>query len=54
MTDEGKFTLYEDYKASEISEGATRLLLGEKFNLLQEDIEAFAAAADEDTSQYLV
>jgi len=32
-----------------------RLLLGEEFDLLQEDIEEFAAAAaEDDTSQYLV
>ena len=54
MTDEDKITLYERYKAGEISEGATRLLLGEEFDLLQEDIEEFAAAAEDDTSQYLV
>lgn len=54
MTDEDKIKLYERYKAGEISEEATRLLLGEEFDLLQEDIEEFAAAADDDTSQYLV
>jgi hypothetical protein len=54
MTDEDKITLYERYKADEISEDATRLLLGEEFDLLQEDIEEFAAAAEDDTSQYLV
>jgi len=53
MTDEDKITLYERYKAGEISEEATRLLLGEEFDLLQEDIEEFAAAAEDDTSQYL-
>jgi len=30
MTDEDKITLYERYKAGEISEEATRLLLGEE------------------------
>lgn len=54
MTDEDKIALYEHYKAGEVSEEATRLLLGDEFNLLQEDIEEFAVAADEDTSQYLV
>ena len=54
MTDEDKIALFEHYKAGEVSEEATRLLLGDEFDLLQEDIEAFAAAADEDTSQYLV
>jgi len=41
-------------RQGEISEEATRLLLGEEFDLLQEDIEEFAAAAEDDTSQYLV
>ncbi|MEE6210315.1 hypothetical protein U3A55_09120 [Salarchaeum sp. III] len=54
MTDEDKIALYENYKAGEVSEEATRLLLGDEFELLQEDIEEFSAAADEDTSQYLV
>lgn len=54
MTDEDKITLYEHYRAGEISEEATRLLLGEQFDLLQEDIEAFAEAAGDDTSQYLL
>lgn len=54
MTDEDKITLYERYRTGEISEEATRLLLGEEFDLLQEDIEAFAGAADDDTSQYLL
>ncbi|RRJ31864.1 hypothetical protein [Halocatena pleomorpha] len=54
MTDEDKITLYERYKAGEVSEAATRLLLGDEFDLLQEDIEAFAEVATDDTSQYLV
>lgn len=54
MTDEDKIDLYERYKAGELSEEATRLLLGEEFDLLQEDIEEFAAATEDDTSQYLV
>lgn len=54
MTDEDKITLYEHYKAGEVSEAATRLLLGDEFDLLQEDIEAFAEVATDDTSQYLV
>lgn len=54
MTDEDKITLYEQYKSGEVSEEATRLLLGEEFDLLQEDIEAFAGAATDDTSQYLL
>ena len=54
MTDEDKIALYEHYKAGEVSEEATRLLLGDEFDLLQEDIEEFTAATDEDTSKYLV
>lgn len=54
MTDEDKIKIYERYKADEISEDATRLLLGEEFDLLQEDIEEFRAAVEDDTSQYLV
>lgn len=53
MTDEDKIALYEHYKEDEISEAATRLLLGDEFDMLEEDIEEFAAAAEEDTSQYL-
>lgn len=54
ITDADKITIYERYKADEISEEATRLLLGDEFDLLQEDIEAFREAADDDTSKYLV
>lgn len=54
MTDEDKIALYEHYKTGDISEEATLLLLGDEFDLLREDVKAFAAAADEDTSQYLV
>jgi hypothetical protein len=54
MIDEDKITIYERHKADKLSEEATRLLLGEEFDLLQEDIEAFAAAAEDDTSQYLI
>lgn len=53
MTDEDKITLYERYSDGEISEAATRLLLGDEFDMLEEDIEAFAAAAEDDTSRYL-
>lgn len=54
MIDEDNISIYERYKADELSEEATRLLLGDEFDLLQEDIEAFAAAAKDDTSQYLI
>lgn len=54
ITDEDKIALYERYKEGEISEEATRLLLGEEFDVLQEDTEEFAAAAEDETSQYLV
>jgi hypothetical protein len=54
ITDEDKIAIYECYKANEISEEATQLLLGEEFDLIQEDIEEFRAAAEDGTSQYLV
>lgn len=54
VTDEDKIKLYERYEAGELSEEAIRLLLGEEFDLLQEDIKEFAEAASDDTSQYLV
>ncbi len=54
MTDEDKITLCEQYKAGEISEAVTRLLLGDEFDLLQEDIKAVAGGADDNTSQYLL
>lgn len=53
MTDEDKIALYEHYKEGEISEEAARLLLGDEFDMLEEEIEEFAAAAEEDTSGYL-
>jgi len=37
-----------------ISEEARACCLARSFDLLQEDIEEFAAAAEDDTSQYLV
>jgi len=54
MTDEDKIGIYEQYKRDELSEDATRLLLGNDFELIQEDTEAFRSAAAEDTSQYLI
>ena len=54
MTDADKINIYERYKDDEISEDATRLLLGEEFDILQEDIEEFRDAVVDETSQYLV
>lgn len=54
MTDEDKIRIYERYTDGEISEEATRLLLGDEFDMLQEDIEAFREAVEDDTSGYLV
>jgi len=54
MTDDDKIAIYERYSAGELSEEATRLLLGDEFDLLQEDIEAFREATEDDTSDYLV
>jgi hypothetical protein len=53
MREEYKIHIYERYSEGNLSEEATRLLLGEDFDLLQEDIEAFHAAAADDTSTYL-
>lgn len=53
MTDDDKISIYERYKQGEISEDATRLLLGEEFDMLQEDVEEFRDAVEDDTSQYL-
>jgi len=54
MTDDDKIAIYERYSAGELSEDAARVLLGDEFDLLQEDIDAFREAADDDTSDYLV
>lgn len=54
MTEDDKIKLYERYQAGELSEDATRLLLADDFEVLQEDIDEFAAATDDDTSDYLV
>jgi hypothetical protein len=54
MVNMDEISIYELYKADKLSEEAIRLLLGEEFDLLQEDIGAFAAAAADDTSQYLI
>lgn len=54
MTDADKIAIYERYTAGEVSEDATRVLLGDEFDLLEEDAAAFAEAVDGDTSEYLV
>lgn len=54
MTDEDKIRIYERYTDGELSEEATRLLLGDEFDMLQKDIEAFREAVADDTSEYLV
>ena len=54
MTDEDKIAIYERCSAGDISEDAARVLLGEEFDLLQEDTEAFRAATEFDTSDYLI
>jgi hypothetical protein len=54
MTDDDKIAIYERYSADDLSEDAARVLLGEEFDLLQEDIDAFREAATDDTSDYLV
>ena len=54
MTDDDKIAVYERYSAGDLSEDAARVLLGDEFDMLQEDIEAFREAVDDDTSDYLV
>jgi hypothetical protein len=54
MTDEDKIAIYERYSNDDVSEDAARVLLGEEFNQLQADIDAFRDAAEDDTSDYLV
>jgi hypothetical protein len=54
MTDDDKIAIYERYSAEDLSEDAARVLLGDEFDLLQEDINAFREAAEDDTSDYLV
>jgi len=54
MTDDDKIAIYERYLAGELSEDAARVLLGDEFDLLQEDINAFREAAEDNTSDYIV
>jgi hypothetical protein len=54
MTEDDKIAVYERYSAGDLSEDAARVLLGDEFDMLQEDIEAFREAVDDDTSDYLV
>ncbi len=54
MTDDDKIAIYERYSAGDLSEDAARVLLGEEFDLLEEDIGDFREAAKDDTSDYLV
>lgn len=52
MTDEDKIKIYERYRDDGISEEVTRLLLGEEFDILQEDIEEFRDTVEGHTSEY--
>lgn len=54
MTDDDKIAIYERFSEGDISEEAARVLLGDEFDLLQEDIDSFREAAEDDTSNYLV
>ncbi|AWB28498.1 hypothetical protein [Halococcoides cellulosivorans] len=54
MTDDDKIAIYERYSVGDLSEDATRLLLGDEFDLLEEDIDAFREAVEDDTSDYLL
>ena len=54
MSDEDKIRVYEQYRNGGMSEDAARVLLGEEFDLMQDDIEAFRDAVEAiDTSEYL-
>lgn len=53
VTDEDKIRIYERYTDGAISEEATQLLLGDEFERLEEDIKAFRAAVEDDTSEYI-
>jgi len=54
MTDDDKIAIYERYSEGDLSEDAARMLLGDEFNVLQEDIDAFREAVEDDTSDYLI
>lgn len=54
MTDDDRIAIYERYADGEVSEDAARVLLGDAFDLLQEDIEAFQEAATDDTADFRV
>ena len=54
MTDDDKIAIYERYSTGDLSEDAARVLLGDAFDLLREDIDAFREAAEDNTSDYLV
>jgi len=54
MTDDDKIAIYERYATDDLSEDAARVLLGDEFDILQEDIAAFRDAVEDDTSDYLV
>jgi len=54
MTDDDKIAIYERYSDGDLSEDAAKLLLGDESNMLQEDIDAFREAVEDDTSDYLV
>ena len=54
MTDDDKIAIYERYSSGDLSEDAARVLLGDEFELVQEDIDAFREASEDDTSDYLV
>lgn len=54
MSDEDKIRVCEQYRNGGMSEDAARVLLGEEFDLMQDDIEAFRDAVENiDTSQFL-
>jgi len=54
MTDDDKIAIYGRYSDGEISEDAARVLLDDEFDLLQEDIDAFREAVEDNTSDYFI
>lgn len=54
LDERDQIEVYERYSRGEIDEATARVLLGEKIDQLAEEIEAFEAAAERDTSQFLI
>lgn len=53
LDDDDEIAIYERYDRGEIDEEVARVLLGEKLDRVEDERDAFAAAADRDTSSFL-